>query len=274
MSTGKKYTVVLVILFATSMAMAGINHSLVGSNTLPRNDDGSTGLVNIGFNINFFGMNRSQLYVNNNGNFSFNQPLWQYTPWGISGGSEPMIAVYFADVDTRPALSAELTYGQTTMGGRNAFVANWFGVGYDGVGYYSYNTDKLNEFQIILQDRSDVGVGDFDIYFNYDKVEWETGDVSGGSGGLGGQSAVVGYTNGAGDYLEFAGSLTPGSFLDGGLYSLTGHSNIGVMGTYLMQVRNGEVIVPPINGIPAPGAILLAGMGTGLVGWLRRRQAL
>lgn len=39
-------------------------------NTLPANDDGSTGLVDIGFTLNFYGSNRTQAYLNNNGNIT------------------------------------------------------------------------------------------------------------------------------------------------------------------------------------------------------------
>ncbi len=38
--------------------------------TLARNDDGSTGAVNIGFTINYFGSMYSQAFVNNNGNIT------------------------------------------------------------------------------------------------------------------------------------------------------------------------------------------------------------
>src|SRR5579884_662589 len=38
------------------------------ANTLPANDDGSTGQVNLGFTITFGGKSYSSLYVNDNGN--------------------------------------------------------------------------------------------------------------------------------------------------------------------------------------------------------------
>ena len=47
------------------------------ANTLARNDDGSTGLVNISFEVCFFGRVLTQLYVNNNGNVTFLAPLSQ-----------------------------------------------------------------------------------------------------------------------------------------------------------------------------------------------------
>ena len=38
-------------------------------------DDNSTGLVPIGFTINFFGTDYTDLFVNNNGNVTFDDPL-------------------------------------------------------------------------------------------------------------------------------------------------------------------------------------------------------
>ena len=48
----------------------------------------------------------------------------------------------------------------------------------------------------MLVNRGNAGV---DIVFNYDQLSWETGDVSDGTGGFGGTSAVAGFANGDGD---------------------------------------------------------------------------
>jgi len=234
------------------------------TNTLAANDDGSTGKLNIGFNVDFFGSMHSTLWVNNNGNLTFDAPYSTYTPLGLSGVSTPIIAPFFADVDTRGSGSGLTSYGNGTVDGHAAFGATW-----RGVGYFGGQTDKLNTFQVLLIDRSDAGVVDFDIQFNYNQIQWETGGNSGGSGGLGGTSAAAGYSNGlAGSghiYYQLPGSLIPSSFLDGGPDALVSNSNIGVPGTYLFLVRNGEVIPPPST-VPEPENILGATTGLALFG--------
>lgn len=44
-------------------------------NEIPANDDGSSELVTLPFPINFFGNQYSALFVNNNGNVTFNSPM-------------------------------------------------------------------------------------------------------------------------------------------------------------------------------------------------------
>lgn len=245
--------------------------TITSPSTLPRNDDGSTGLVNIGFNINFFGVSSSQLYVNNNGNVTFTSPLSTFTPFGLAGVTTEIIAPFFADVDTRGLGSAEVTYGTGTVDGRNAFTVNW-----DDVGYFPSAADKLNKFQLVMIDRSDTGVGNFDFEFNYDQIQWETGSASGGSGGLGGISAAVGYSNGltgAGNVsFELPGSLVNGAFLDGGLNALISNSlNSPVLGRYNFFARNGTICggpgQPPCpEQVPEPasalGLLAIGALGT------------
>ena len=254
------------LLVPVTSALAGAIHDagLFEDYTLAANDDGSTGLVDIGFSLNFYGNNWTQLYVNNNGNVTFNNALYNYTPWAITGGSEPMLAPFFADVDTRGAGSEEVTYGQDTIDGHAVFGVNWI-----EVGYYGEHDDLLNSFQLIITDRSDIAVGDFDFQFNYDQILWETGDASGGSGGLGGTSAAAGWTNGAGNYYQFIGSLVNGALLDGGTNALiSGSLNSNVLGQYNFSVRSGT-IVPDV--VPEPASLLLLGFGLlGLAGFRRK----
>jgi hypothetical protein len=180
-------------------------------NILPGNDDGSTGLVSIGFTLNFFGTAYQNLFVNNNGNVTFDAPLSIFTPFPLTSTNRAIIAPFFADVDTR--LGNVVTYGQGTVDGRPAFGVNW-----PGVGCYSANISVLNFFQMRLIDRSDVGPGDFDIVFGYDSIQWESGQASGGNVVCqGGSSARIGYSNGtgnAGTFFELPGSGIPGAFLD------------------------------------------------------------
>lgn len=224
--------------------------------SLARNDDGSTGLIQLGFPINFFGRLRTAAYVNNNGNITFDSALADFTPFGLTGVHREIIAAFFADVDTRSTLSNLVTYGQDTVNGHKAF-----GVNYLNVGYYDQHADKLNSFQLVLIDRSDTGSGNFDIEFNYGSIQWETGDASGGVGGRGGVSASVGWSNGSGQpdtSYQLPGSLVNGAFLDGGAHALARNSvnTKAATGRYQFRARDGQISpgVVITTGCPLPNA--------------------
>jgi len=245
--------------------------------TLQANDDSSTDAVplNIGGTggINFFGKSFTHVYVNNNGNVTFGSSLSQFTPNAFADGVAcddgtncPVIAAFFADVDTSGPGSGLVQYGNATVNGFNAFVANYL-----NVGYFDENTDKLNSFQLILIDRSDTGAGNFDIEYNYNTIKWETGDADGGTGGLGGTSAAVGYSNGLKGqnniYLQLPGSLVNGALLDGGPNALVSHSlNSTVPGRYIFPVRQGQVTLFPSSLSCVPGVLGQGGASTCTVG--------
>lgn len=259
-------TAALILAFSAATTQAAAIHDtgLFSTNILNANDDGSTSAVNLGFSALINNSSFSQLYVNNNGNVTFGSSLSGYTPAAILGGSNLIIAPFWADVDTRGANSGLATYGSSVLGGRNVFGVNWL-----NVGYYNGQSDKLNSFQLILTDRSDVAAGDFDIQFNYDTVKWETGSASGGTNGLGGSSAAAGYSVNANNAYQLAGSFVNGALLDGGSNSLVGHSlNSNVLGQYNFQVRNGAIISP----VPEPETYALMLAGLGMVGFVARKR--
>ena len=243
-----RYTpwILILLLMHAIAAQAGAIRNLPGfTNTVfPGTDDGSYStagpngtptLVPIGFTINFYGSNHSDLYVNNNGNITLDQPLSTFTPFGLTNTLSQIIAPFFADVDTR--VGHTVTFGNDTVDGRQAFGVDWI-----NVGYFSEHVDKLNSFQLILINRSDRKPGDFDIEFNYDQIKWETGDASGGVNGFGGGPAVVGFSSGSalpGTSFQLAGSGISGELLDsnpGGL--IYGDLNTNFPGRYVIPIIN------------------------------------
>jgi Ca2+-binding RTX toxin-like protein len=219
-----------------------------GEGVLSENDDGSSSLIDITpvlgeAGLNFFGSSYTSLYVNNNGNITFDFPISAYTPTQISGGSAPIIAPFWADVDTRETVDGEapVSPGGNSIGSNLVYwdldpANRVLTVTWDDVGYYDYHTDLVNAFQLQLVDR---GSGDFDIIFRYEAVNWTTGDASSGSGGLGGEVARAGYSAGnAIDYVELVQSGNQSAILN--LDSTAG--NTGRSGTYIFNVRNGDVI--------------------------------
>ncbi len=173
------------------------------TSVIPASDDGVTTAVTLPVPVNFYGTTYSTLFVSNNGCVTFDQAFSAFTPSPLQTTGRAIIAPFFADVDTRNAASARVTYGADTVNGRAAFGVNWV-----GVGYFDTKGDRLNNFQLVIIDRSDTGTGNFDIEFNYDRIVWEAGDASGTF------SARAGFSNGSTRGFELIGSALPGAFLD------------------------------------------------------------
>ena len=223
--------------------VAGNNAMRAGfdANVLPANDDSSTGPVAIGFTPDFFGTDYSSLFVNNNGNVTFDSPLGDFTPFDLNSTGRVIIAPFFADVDTRAG--DVLTYGTGTVDGHPAFGVTW-----PGVGCFSQITKVLNFFQVLLIDRSDVAPGDFDIEFNYDSIQWEAGEANGGNANCqGGTSARAGFASGTGEpgtSFELPGSGINGAFVDANTDDGLIHNSLGSeqLGRYVIPVRTGTPI--------------------------------
>ena len=144
------------------------------------------------------------------------------------------------------------------MNGQPAWGVTWI-----DVGYYSSKVDKRNSFQLVLIDVSSVtGVpGDFNLEFNYDKIQWEAGEASGGVNGLGGNSARAGFSNGTtqpGTFLEMDGSARNGGLLDSntstGLIRRSLPPGSTPLGRYTFFVRNGrpQLVDLSVTGIDTP----------------------
>jgi Nidogen-like len=264
-----KFVAAAALLGLSAIAQAGpVVGGFTNGGTVALCDDCFTAVTPLGFSANFFGSTYTQTYVSNNGYVTFGAGQGTYTPTGLTAAYSglPIIAAFYADVDTRAAGSVQ--YGTGTYAGRNAFGVTW-----NAVGYYPSQSNKLNTFELILVDQSSISAGDFDIYFNYNQIQWETGSASGGNNGLGGISAAAGYANGtgaAGSYGQLNGSLVNGALLDGGPNALTTNTNDGVTGQYRFQVRNGVVTPPPV-GVPEPGSLALVAAALAVAGAFGRK---
>ena len=80
------------------------------------------------------------------------------------------------------------------------------------------------------------------VIFHYadGEIQWTTGDASGGSDGLGGTEAQVGFNAGDGvRYASVPGSQTPD------IINIDLTSNIGIAGVWAFRVDLDEMIQPP-----------------------------
>ncbi len=206
-----------------------------GVDVLPPEDDNSSPPVSLTTafpsGLEFFGTRYTELNVNNNGNVSFAGPLVSFTPMPFPVAAQPIIALWWADVDTRGVAPAgdNRVYWYSEPG---RFIATWY-----RVGFFDMRADVVNNMQLVLTDQSAAGAaGDFDVEFRYNLLGWTTGDASGGVDGLGGTPAQAGFDAGNSvDFLVLPGSLTA-AVLD-----LAITSNVGEPGVWRFQVRSGGV---------------------------------
>jgi hypothetical protein len=228
-------------------------------------DDGSyPSAFPFNFNINYFGAEDSSVFINNNGNLTFGSPQDTFSPFGLGGASLPIIAPFFGDVDTDNGTTVNI--GTGTLDGFKVFVVNWPGVEC----YPAQNPSVLNDFQVILVDRPDLGTGpngdDFQIEFNYNSIQWDAGEASGGDGNCtnspDSDAAAVGYSDGtgiAGHYYQLPGSQTSGALMDSNVTSGLIYNELNsdtatsipaagspVLGRYIFTVTNGQPVTPTI----------------------------
>ncbi|XP_036420923.1 alpha-tectorin-like [Colossoma macropomum] len=135
----------------------------VGDSVNGRIDDGSSSTVFLVQPFTFFGKTYSQLYVNNNGHLTFDQPWSIYTPYQFpANGGRDLIAPFWTDLDNRG--NGVVSYQQYTAGNvltqatrdinqhfpQLYFNATWvFVATWDRVAYYPYSGTETS-FQVVL----------------------------------------------------------------------------------------------------------------------------
>ncbi len=179
-----------------------------GENYLERNDDYYTSAIDITSvfpdGLNFFGTTWDHIFVNNNGNITFESGLYSYTPGVISAGTSPIIAPFWGDVDTRGGETLESEGGNINAPYDLGTYQSYLGAQEDITTlineYYSQlvplaalsNIPSLDSFDMSTYDtfinsavnngiieQSVASENDFTQYFNFLKQQNETSQTTG-----------------------------------------------------------------------------------------------
>jgi gliding motility-associated-like protein len=171
--------------------------------------DNYSGVINLGWDFNFFGQNFNQVVITTKGTIALgNAGYIDYLPSSFPTplGTDHICALW-SDYDF--GATGELYYKVTS----NALYLN-----YIDVGYWPTQGDKTNSFQIIIcEDGSGVLPDGNNVQFVYLDMQWANSQISGATGGFNAASniAIVGA-----DRVSGNGAYTFGRFnLDNDVYN-------------------------------------------------------
>jgi hypothetical protein len=114
----------------------------------------------------FLGRTLTRFFLNTNGTITFAAPLMTPTATAFPIPGQPMIAAWWADVDTRGGGSVCFHVEPGLV------VATWH-----DVGYFDGRADRRNDFQLLLSARPLCdAAGGINIELRYHRCEWVSGD--------------------------------------------------------------------------------------------------
>uniref|UniRef100_A0A8C2ASD1 NIDO domain-containing protein n=1 Tax=Cyprinus carpio TaxID=7962 RepID=A0A8C2ASD1_CYPCA len=192
-------------------------------------DDGSSSVIQLLSPFLFFGRTYQQIYVNNNGHLTFNQPSSSYVPYSFPArGSQDIIAGLWTNLDN--SVRGVVSYHQYTSGNvltratrdinthfpNLTFTASWvFVATWNKVSYFNL-TNTETSFQVVL-----ISGGNFSfLLMNY-------GDIA-----VTGHPVQAGYdTVNSTHYFVIPESIN-GSFIS----NLRNSSNVNVLGRWVFRV--------------------------------------
>jgi hypothetical protein len=278
MNRVKLVTALAAGLIASTSAFAGAVISVYGG-TWTGSQGGPAGYYKqayIGFEINFLGNNYSRFDIYDNGtvvfgldNYGVARTFSSLTS-SANSASSVIISPFFFDAydytqhSVVRSLYNDPSYSRLTYDGNTAFAITWAGTVNDP---NNPAGTAHNRYQLLLVDRSDTGVGNFDFIFNFDFIQLDNKDFGDSSFfGYAAEGNFYGYTTDNNHLLTLNSSQLPYNSI-----------NSDVAGRYVFEVRDGVVTNPlpfltaAVVPEPETWAMMLAGLGL-VAGVARRRQ--
>lgn len=254
---------------------------------LPTGDDSSLNLApswlgagpeGSSLTLNFYGKSWNGLWVNNNGNLSFGTYFSSYVPASLQTLTTPVVAPFWADVDTQSLNSNQpggkvwyrTTQDATELAAIGTRVENSYSgtqnfhptfatvVTWDKVGKYPEDASNVSTWQAVI---ASDGITTYTLFLYPTRaIWWDYGSYSGNT------FAAIGVTAGDGvNFTEIAGSRTSSVrdvwFLSNTTPAKPGTFAFDVSGTQAPLVVAGNLTLPATAGTAA--AVLRLGANAG-----------